>query len=164
MVWNKVALVIFVVFNFSFMIISSVMESRNTLPYGKRAVKKLVEKTDRIYDANRIAKKEILVHKDGVVLPVKVVEQDTMEGLEYSTIPMYKCLSVYIKDEEVVRIHNIYSQSKNNYYLEFTATRKQNEIIEIIDAAYNVAQPIYNEHRNRIYCDKRMSFYGEDEI
>ena len=135
-------------------------EARNTMPYGKKAVRKFAEKVDRIYDANRISKEKMIPNKSGVFLAVEVVEKDTGKGLEYETIPMHKCKAVYINDEEVVRVHSIHSNCNDHLFLEFTNKRKMSEIIEIVDGAYNMAEPIYQAHHDKVFRDKYYkSFY-----
>ena len=163
MTWVPIVCIVLYVLWAAFTIGKDFRDASNKLPYGKRAVQDFVKKVDRICDANRITKGNLLPNKSGIVLPTRVVEHDTGKGLEYETIPMYKCKSVYINDEEVARVHCVHNYFKDNYFLEFTSSRKLDEISDIVNAAYNIAQPIYKEHWDKLGKTQVKSFYDVDE-
>lgn len=157
--WYYYVSVLLVGVYFTLMIIKDIRDHQNELPYGKRAIKKFADKVYRIYDANKISKEKMIPNKGGMILAVEVVEKDTGKGLEYETIPMYKCKAVYINDEEVARVHSVHSNMKDHIFLEFTTKRKMKEIEEIVDAAYNMAEPIYQAHHDKMFADRYKSFY-----
>ena len=163
MKWPPIVSIVMFLMWSAFEIWKDCRKASNTLPYGKRAIKKFVEKVERIYDANRISSGKIVTRHGDLFFPVEIVEKDIEDGLEYKTIPMYKCKAVYIKDEEVARVHSVDSNCKKHYFLEFAYNRKLNEIIEIVDAAYNVAEPIYKAHHDNVFTDRHKSFYEEEK-
>ena len=163
MTWVPITCIVLYALWAAFTIWKDFRDASNKLPGGKRAVQDFVKKVDRIYDANGIVKGNLLPSKSGFVLPIRVVANDTGKGLEYETIPMYKCKSVYINDEEVARVHCIHDCFKNRYFLEFTSSRKLDEIADVVNEAYKLAQPIYKEYWDKLGKTQVKSFYEEAE-
>ena len=142
-------------------IVITAIQLSNELPDGRRATKKFVEKISRIEDANRIAGGCALPNCNGVVFATRVVKNDVPNGIRYEAIPVYTCRSLLINDEEVVRVHKIYHNFKDKYFLEFTSAREMKEIVEIVDAAYNWSEHVYSDYIHKTFVANRKSFYTE---
>lgn len=132
-------------------IIKDIKRARRSAPYGKVFKKEFAEIIDNIYRAQKISKNEyISAFVNNVRFKVEVDEYKPM-GLEYSTIPMYKCFGIYINEELVCREHIIKELSKDKVWFEFSSQRERDEIIAIINSANEHAKEIIQKSNKEMY-------------
>lgn len=132
-------------------IIKSVKEANRSAPYGKVFKKEFAEIIDNIYRAQQIYKNEhIIAFVNNIMFKVKVDEYKPV-GVEYYTIPMYRCYDIYINGELVCREHIIKEWDKNKIWFEFSSKRERDEIIAIINSA--------NEHTKEILQKSNKEMY-----
>lgn len=133
-------------------------------PNGRRAKKKFIEKINTIENANRVSNSVAIANKNGKIFKVRIYKGEVPDGLHYSTIPVYTYRSVWINKEEVARIHHIKpTYGKEKDWIELTAERNKSEILEIVDAAYKVAEQTYRDYIHKTFCSDGKSFYTEDK-
>ena len=126
-------------------------EARRAAPYGKVFKKEFSEIIDNIYKAQQISKNEhMTAFVNNVMFKVEVDEYKPM-GLEYSSIPMYRCYDVYINEELVCRQHIIKELSKDKIWFEFSSQRKRDEIINIIKEADEPAKEFLKKNNKELY-------------
>lgn len=132
-----ILLVIVLAFDISY----TLWTNANSLPHGKRAVKKFIEKINIIKNVTEDNEQPVeFVHK-GKHFKVMVLVEDKQTGLEYSTIPRYISKMLYINNEPVCRIHDLEDYSKHRTYLEFGQSRERAEIIELVEFI-SIASPV----------------------
>ena len=90
------------------------------------------------------------VFTNGMKFDIRVAEYKQI-GLEYSSIPMYKCFDVYINEELVCRQHIIKELSKDKVWFEFSSQRKRDEIINIIKEADEPAKEFLKKNNKELY-------------
>lgn len=133
-------------------------------PNGRRAKKKFIEKINTIQHANEVSHSVAIANKNGKIFEVRIYKGEVPDGLRYNTIPVYTYRSVWINKEEVARIHHINpTYGKEKDWIELTAERKQSEILEIVEAAYKVADQTYRDYIHKTFCRDSKSFYREEE-
>jgi hypothetical protein len=81
---------------------------------------------------------------------VRVAEYKQI-GLEYSSIPKYKCYDVYINEELVCREHIIRELSTDKIWFEFSSRRERDEIITIIKEADTPSKEISKQSNKELY-------------
>ena len=132
-------------------IIRDIKQSRRMAPYGKVFKKEFAEIIDNIYRAQLYSKNEHMpVFTNGMKFDIRVAEYKQV-GLEYSSIPMYKCFDVYINEELVCRQHIIKELSKDKVWFEFSSQRKRDEIIDIIKEADAPAKEFLKKNNKELY-------------
>lgn len=131
--------------------IKSVRESNRMAPYGKVFKKEFAEIIDNIYRAQLYSKNEHMpVFTNGMKFDIRVAEYKQV-GLEYSSIPMYKCFDIYINEELVCREHILRELSKDKVWFEFSSQRKRDEIINIIKEADEPAKEFLKKNNKELY-------------
>lgn len=129
---------------------------------GRRWKRKFIEKLETIY--NITGNNEPLELKyNGHIFKIKVVDEPRQKGLEYPTIPMYKSKLLCINDEPVCRIHYIDGMFRKYKFLEFTNSRKFEEIVELTHGVYLIAYIKDKAKSNAVSRELRPSFY-DDEV
>lgn len=132
-------------------IIKEVRASRRMAPYGKVFKREFAEIIDNIYRAQLYSKNEHMsVFTNDMKFDIRVAEYKQI-GLEYSTIPMYKCFDIYINEELVCRQHIIKELSKDKVWFEFSSQRKRDEIIDIIKEADEPTKEILKQSNKELY-------------
>lgn len=164
--WCMVIFTIIMVVVYIIALIKDIKRARRSAPYGKVFKKEFAEIIDNICRAQQISKNEYMtVFVNDVMFKVEVDEYKPM-GLEYSTIPMYRCYDIYINGEIVCREHIIKEWSKDKIWFEFSSKRERDEIITLVKSAYEPAKEILQKHNKEMY--KRLglvskSFFTEDK-
>lgn len=133
---------------------STINEART----GRRWRRKFIEKLETIYNVTG-DNGPLELKYNGHTFNIKVVDEPKQVGLEYDTIPMYKSKLLYINDEPVCRVHYIESLFRKYKFLEFTNSRKFEEIIELTQGVYIVAYVKDKAKTNAISREQRPSFY-----
>ena len=145
---------------------------RNQAPNGKDFIKNFskalldIRYCQQIYTNKGIKDNKqyidyVPANVNNTLFKVKVLKDNTPEGLEYSTIPRYKSYTVYINDEPVCREHIFNDKSS----FEFTCKRERDEVIQIVMQAYEVARPDVEADHKRIYSEwlSTKSYFKENE-
>ena len=131
-----------------YIIISEIKKSRNTTPYGKTFIKKFHKIVKDIEEAQRISKHTVMTcFANGGMFKVAVKKDDTPEGIQYRTIPVYKSYGIYINDELVCREHIF----KDKSYFEFSSDRKTDEVVTLVKEAHIPAREIIDKHNKELY-------------
>lgn len=129
-------------------------------PYGKKFIKNFEDSLERICRETEVSN-SVSVIINNIALNVKAIKCKPTECLEYYTISPYECIKFYVEDELVAVMHSLnYKYDKKAKYVEFTSKRKQNEIIEIVDLAANVAKNSMRDRLDKSYSKK--SFYVDN--
>ena len=132
-------------------IIKDVRAARRSAPYGKVFKKEFAEIIDDIFRAQKISDQTYIpAFVNNVMFKVEVDEYKPM-GLEYSTIPMYRCYDIYINGEIVCREHIIKEWSKDKIWFEFSSKRERNEIITLVNATYEPTKEILHKNNKELY-------------
>lgn len=130
--------------------VSIIKSACNEAPDGRAFVKKFSKKIHLIQKAQ---KRENLPFIPGVVrerlFKVRILDDNTPEGLEYKTIPRYTSKTVYIDDEPVCRIHKF----REKEYVEISSDRKADEVIYIVEKAFEVADKAENEFMEKFVAE-----------
>ena len=143
-------------------IVRDIKRARRQPPYGKVFKEEFKKIIDDIYRAQLVSKHTAINCRDvdGRFM-VRVAEYKQI-GLEYSSIPMYKCYDVYINEELVCREHIIRELSKDKIWFEFSSKRERDEIITLVKAAHVCAKECL-ELNSKEYYEKlglvRKSFF-----
>ena len=125
--------------------------TRRKAPNGKVFKREFAEIVDNIYRAQNYSKNEHMsVFTNGMKFDIRVAEYKQI-GLEYSSIPMYKCFDVYINEELVCREHIIKELSKDKVWFEFSSKRQRDEIIDIIKEANEPAKEFLKKNNKELY-------------
>ena len=140
-------------------IIKDVRTVRRCAPYGKVFKREFAKIISDIYKAQEISKNEHMpVFTNRITFKIRVDEYKPV-GLEYSTIPMYKCYDIYINDELVCKEHIIRECGKDKIWFEFSRQRERDEIITIIKSAYEYAKEILQKNSEELY--KRLGLVSK---
>ena len=153
-------LFVFMIFCGLGLIWSNIRAFRRTPPNGKAFIKKFVNKVKTIQSVlkqNEVPYLRTTIKNHS--FNVKVVNEEAQVGLKYSTIPMHSSKLVYINDEAVCRVHSMDYDFSKKYFLEFSSDRKLNEIIEIIDEVYKIANKLEKDYWNNQFSLDDKSFY-----
>ena len=132
-------------------IVKDVKKMRREAPYGKvfkREFANTIDKLHRAYSRSKNEPIHIIVNSKD--FKVKA-EEYAPKGLQYSSIPMYKCYDVYINDELVCKEHIIRDDSKDKVWFEFSGNRKRDEIIDIINATKDSVNEILKQSNKEMY-------------
>lgn len=105
--------------------------------YSRRLNKK-IEKISAAYQHNN--KLEFKYKNKSFNIRVEKVKGPN--GLQYSTIPVYTCKDVYVNDELICKIHKLERLFTKAYLAEFSNSRNEFEIAELIRVAYKKAKQI----------------------
>jgi hypothetical protein len=132
-------------------IVRDIKRARRQSPYGKVFKKEFAEIIDNIYRAQLISKHTAMNCRDVDGRFMVRVTEYKPEGLEYSTIPMYRCYDVYINDELVCREHIIRELSKDKIWFEFSSKRERDEIITLVKAAHVCAKECLELNSKEFY-------------
>lgn len=132
-------------------IIKDVRAVRRSAPYGKVFKKEFAEIIDDIFRAQKISDQTYIpVFANNMLFKIEVDEYKP-SGLEYPTIPMYRCYDIYINGEIVCREHIIKEWNKDKIWFEFSSKRERNEIITLVKAAYEPAKEIIHKNNKELY-------------
>jgi hypothetical protein len=154
---------IYLIFNIVIftIIISNVIvySESSSRKYGKRLNKKI----QTIAYASRSADKAIEFSSKGKKFCIRLVDAEVPTGLRYSTIPVYTCKDIYINDELVCKVHKLERFFSKGYLAEFSSSRNESEIAELIDVAYKTAKQLDREYWKNCYekQDTVKSFYKD---
>ena len=132
-------------------IIKDVRAVRRRAPYGKVFKKEFAEIIDDIFRAQKISDQTYIPAFVNNMLFKIVVDEYKPSGLEYPTIPMYRCYDIYINGEIVCREHIIKEWSKDKIWFEFSSKRERDEIINIIKEAYTPSKEILKQSNKELY-------------
>ena len=133
------------------LITREVKAARRSAPYGKVFKKEFAEIIETIFRAQKISNQtHISVFTNNMLFKIEVDEYKP-SGLEYSTIPMYKCYDIYINGEIVCREHIIKERSKDKIWFEFSSKRKRDEIITLVKAVNELAKEILHKNNQELY-------------
>lgn len=132
-------------------IIKDVKTTRRTAPYGKVFKKEFAEIIDDIFRAQKISDQTYIPACANNILFKIEVDEYKPSGLEYSTIPMYRCYDIHINGEIVCREHIIKERSKDKIWFEFSSKRERDEIITLVNAAYEPAKEILHKNNKELY-------------
>lgn len=131
-----------------YMIVSEYRTCQQVPPDGKIFVKEFSEIVSDIYRAQEISGFKFLYSfQNNITFKVSVKQDDTPEGLEYRTIPVYKSFSIYINDELVCREHIF----KDKHYFEFSSKRKRDEVITLVKESREHAKEILRKDNEELY-------------
>lgn len=132
-----------------------------TRKYGKRLMKRI----STIETACRGDIKDINFSSKGTLFTICIKNAEVPAGIKYPTIPVYTCKDVYINDELVCKLHKLAGLFGKTYVAEFSETRHEHEIVELIIAAQKEAKRIDKEYwaKWRESQDKSHSFYQKAE-
>lgn len=132
-------------------IIKDVRAVRRIAPYGKVFKQEFAEIIDEIFKAQKISNQtHIPTFANNMLFKIEVYEYKP-SGLEYSTIPMYKCYDIYINGEIVCREHIIKENCKDKIWFEFSRQRDRDEIITLVKSAYEHAEKILRKNNKELY-------------
>ena len=149
--WCMVIFTIIMVVVFIITLIEDIKRVRRSAPYGKVFKKEFAEIIDNIYRAQKISKNEyISAFVNNIMFKVEVDEYKPL-GLEYSTIPMYRCYDIYINGEIVCREHIIREYSKDKVWFEFSSKRERDEIITLVKSAHKPARECLELNNKEFY-------------
>lgn len=157
---DTIELICFIIFMsicFLWIVFSEWYRASNTLPYGNRAIKKFIKKVETICSVTANDGPIELKYNNKTFM-VKCIDEAKQRGLEYSTIPRYKSKLLYINDEPVCRVH-YFENFKKHTGLEFTLSRERDEIVELVDATYMIAEIKYMGMRAKELSTTKPSFY-----
>lgn len=132
-------------------IIVEIKRARRSAPYGKVFKKEFAEIIDDIFRAQKISDQTYIPAFANNMLFKIEVDEYKPSGLEYPTIPMYRCYDIYINGEIVCREHIIKEWSKDKIWFEFSSKRERNEIITLVKAAYEPAKEIIHKNNKELY-------------
>ena len=147
-------------------VIKDVRAVRRSAPYGKVFKKEFAEIIDDIFRAQKISDQTYISAFTNNMLFKIEVDEYKPSGLEYLTIPMYRCYDIYINGEIVCREHIIREFSKDKIWFEFSSKRERDEIIAIINSANEHAQEICQKNNKELYERLGLvskSFFTEDK-
>jgi hypothetical protein len=132
-------------------IIADIKRVRRSAPYGKVFKK---EFSEIIYDISKAQKISNQTHiptfANNMLFKIAVYEYKPL-GLEYSTIPMYRCYDIYINGEIVCREHIIRENCKDKIWFEFSSKRDRDEIITLVKSAYEHTEEILRKNNEELY-------------
>lgn len=132
-------------------IIKDVIAIRRSAPYGKVFKQEFAEIIEDIFRAQKISNQTYIpVFVNNILFKIEVDEYKPL-GLEYSTIPMYRCYDIYINGEIVCREHIIKEWSKDKIWFEFSSKRERDEIIKLVKGAYEPAKEILQKNNKELY-------------
>ena len=132
-------------------IIADIKRERRKAPYGKVFKKEFAEIIDDIFRAQKISNQtHIPVFTNNMLFKIEIDEYKP-SGLEYSTIPMYRCYDIYINGEIVCREHIFKEWGKDKIWFEFSSKREIDEIITLVKAAYEPAKEILHKNNKELY-------------
>ena len=120
-------------------------------PYGKVFKKEFAETIVGIHRAQEISKNEHITAFVNYVMFIVRVDEYKPLGLEFSTIPMYRCYDIYINDELVCKEHIIKEWSKDKIWFEFSSQRKIDEIITLVKEADKHTEEILRKNNKELY-------------
>ena len=132
-------------------IIEDVRAARRSAPYGKVFKKEFAEIIDDIFRAQKISDKTYIPTFVNNILFKIEVDEYKPSGLEYPTIPMYRCYDIYINGEIVCREHIIKEWNKDKIWFEFSSRRERAEIITLIKSANESAREILKQNNKELY-------------
>lgn len=132
-------------------IIKDVRAVRRSAPYGKVFKKEFAEIIDDIFRAQKISDQTYIPAFVNNMLFKIEVDEYKPSGLEYPTIPMYRCYDIYINGEIVCREHIVKEWSKDKIWFEFSSKRERDEIINIIKEAYTPSKEILKQSNKELY-------------
>lgn len=159
---DKWCLAIFNIIFIACVIISVIKDIRavqRSAPYGKVFKKEFSEIIEDIFKAQKISDQTHIPAFVNNILFKVVVDEYKPSGLEYSTIPMYKCYDIYINEEIVCREHIIRENCKDKIWFEFSRKRDRDEIITLVKAAYEPAKEILQKNNKELY--ERLGFVSK---
>ena len=144
-------LVVVSCFIFIASVVRDVKEMRRQPPYGKVFKKDFKQIINDIYRAQLVSQHSAMNCRDvdGKFM-VRVAEYKP-EGLEYPTIPMYRCYDVYINDELVCKEHVIKEYSRDKVWFEFSGKRERDEIITLVKSAHKPAKECLELNNKEFY-------------
>lgn len=111
--------------------------------YGRRLNKK-IEIISEAYQHNN----KLEFNYKNKSFNIRVEKAKVPNGLQYGTIPVYTCKDVYINDELICKIHKLERLFTKTYVAEFSDSRNEFEIAELIRVAHKKAKQI-----NKAYWD-----------
>jgi hypothetical protein len=149
--------IIFIIFIFICIICYgvSVGESSGRI-YGRHLNKK-IEKISTAYQHNN----KLEFNYKNNIFNIRVEKAKVPDGFRYSTIPVYTCKDVYINDELICKVHKLERLFTKAYVAEFSDSRDEFEITELINVAYKKAKQADKEYWNTWFAKqyKEKSFY-----
>lgn len=132
-------------------VIKDVRAVRRSAPYGKVFKKEFAEIIEDIFRAQKISDQTYIPAFANNILFKVEVDEYKPSGLEYPTIPMYRCYDIYINGEIVCREHIIKEWNKDKIWFEFSSKRERDEIINIIKEAYTPSKEILKQSNKELY-------------
>ena len=151
---DKWCVAIFSIICIACMIISVIKDVRavqRSAPYGKVFKKEFAEIIEDIFRAQKISDQTYIPAFANNILFKVEVDEYKPSGLEYPTIPMYRCYDIYINGEIVCREHIIKEWNKDKIWFEFSSKRERDEIINIIKEAYTPSKEILKQSNKELY-------------
>ena len=147
MMWYEFIFISIIIIGVMCSAILEIKACSNKAPYGKTFIKKFCRKINMI---QKVQKRDKLTFVPSVIhdrmFKVSILDDSNPSGLEYKTIPRYLSKTVYINDEPVCRLHKFNDKES----IEFSSDRKYNEIISIVDEAYNNAEKAESDYIHNV--------------